>query len=544
MIANAMRSVSTGVTVVEVGPLEVAVDADERRRADLDVHVGRLALDGVRAAAGRDRARRPPSRIRLRASARRGAEVEPGRPLAAGIGPGVGRFRRLRARARGPRRRPVRPGPPDVAGSGRAAARRRGSPTVAATESRSACEVVAALEEHDEPARAGANAATRAVRSAKSPAESPRPVSGSARWASKPAETSTQVGREVLDERARRPCRAPRGRRRRSRRPGSGKFTVVPAPAPVPGLVEPAGARIERPLVQRHVEDVGSALEDVLGAVAVVRVPVDDRAPARPGRRARPRRPRRCSAGRSPSRARAPRGGRAGGPRRNAASAVAARRARRSPRARRRPRRARPRTSARRPPVSASSWPPPARAQPLERVEVRGRVHPLELGPGRAAPASSVRPLAVDADRARARRAPRRAGPAARGGRGRDRARRTADRSRRAPRFEGTGTLARPVTTSTSTVRSPPVTTSRCRARPRGGRSATPPLAASLAVTRARSRRRRRARRRRVDRDRPRPRHRRRRSRSTASRRGSRPAPTSTFTSRLTGADRRTCCSG
>ena len=39
---------------------------------------------------------------------------------------------------------------------------------------------------------------------------------------------------------------------------------------------------IERPLVQRDVQDVGVGVEDVLGAVAVVRVPVDDQRPARP----------------------------------------------------------------------------------------------------------------------------------------------------------------------------------------------------------------------------------------------------------------------
>ena len=37
-----------------VGALEAAVDADERRRADLDVDVGRAALDGVAQAADRD----------------------------------------------------------------------------------------------------------------------------------------------------------------------------------------------------------------------------------------------------------------------------------------------------------------------------------------------------------------------------------------------------------------------------------------------------------------------------------------------------------
>ena len=49
---------------------------------------------------------------------------------------------------------------------------------------------------------AGANAATRRAMSAKSPADSRRPVRGSARWASYPAETSTQVGCEGSDRRS------------------------------------------------------------------------------------------------------------------------------------------------------------------------------------------------------------------------------------------------------------------------------------------------------------------------------------------------------
>ena len=47
MIANAIRSVSTGDTVGEIGSLEAAVDTDERRRPHLDVDVRRAALDGV-----------------------------------------------------------------------------------------------------------------------------------------------------------------------------------------------------------------------------------------------------------------------------------------------------------------------------------------------------------------------------------------------------------------------------------------------------------------------------------------------------------------
>ena len=39
MIANAMRSVSTGETAGVIDALEAAVDANERRRAHFDVHV-------------------------------------------------------------------------------------------------------------------------------------------------------------------------------------------------------------------------------------------------------------------------------------------------------------------------------------------------------------------------------------------------------------------------------------------------------------------------------------------------------------------------
>ena len=44
-------------------------------------------------------------------------------------------------------------------------------------------------------------------------------------------------------------------------------------------LARPAGARVERPLVQRDVEDGRVVPEDVLRPVAVVDVPVDDRDP-------------------------------------------------------------------------------------------------------------------------------------------------------------------------------------------------------------------------------------------------------------------------
>ena len=85
------------------------------------------------------------------------------------------------------------PGPPPVgasAGDGRVSdqrGERRGDRRAQRVE------VVATLEERDRDDRApGASSAMRAARRRSRPADSPRPVSGSARWASNPAETSTQ----------------------------------------------------------------------------------------------------------------------------------------------------------------------------------------------------------------------------------------------------------------------------------------------------------------------------------------------------------------
>ena len=146
-------------------------------------------------------------------------------------------------------------------------------------------EVVAALEEDDEPARPGAKAATRAVRSAKSPADRPSPVSGSARWRVEAGRDQHPGGRERA-----RPAGATTSSSARevdvaaSCRPGSGKLTSCPSPGAAPVSSSAPGARIERPLVHRHVEDPRVVLEDVLGAVAVVRVPVDDEHPLAPAR--------------------------------------------------------------------------------------------------------------------------------------------------------------------------------------------------------------------------------------------------------------------
>ena len=86
------------------------------------------------------------------------------------------------------------------------------------------------------------------------------------------------VGRERLDHRhdhlvERGPVHvASRAGRERQVQVGSGRL------AP-PGLGEPSGARVQRRLVGRHVQDARVVVEDVLGAVAVVDVPVDDRHP-------------------------------------------------------------------------------------------------------------------------------------------------------------------------------------------------------------------------------------------------------------------------
>ena len=124
---------------------------------------------------------------------------------------------------------------------------------------------------------------------------------GSRRWASKPAETSSHVGAKPATRGASTSSMA--GRYTSPVAPaGSGKFTVVPMTLAGAGLGERAGAGVERPLVERHVHHARVAVEDVLRAVAVVGVVVDDEHPLAPvGQRARPRRPR-CSGGRSPSR--------------------------------------------------------------------------------------------------------------------------------------------------------------------------------------------------------------------------------------------------
>ena len=169
-------------------------------------------------------------------------------------------------------------------------------------------------------------------------------ASGSSTCASKPAETSSRSGSNRVD----RPCD---GLPRREVAVVAGPGGQREVDEVVPLLVRAARARVERPLVERHEENRVVARDDVLRAVAVVDVPVDDR-DALAGR-ARPapsaRRSRRCRTGRSPSPARARRGARAAARARSRRGAPL-----RSPRRRRA---APPRTSSRVQIVSASIQP-------------------------------------------------------------------------------------------------------------------------------------------------------------------------------------------
>ena len=156
----------------------------------------------------------------------------------------------------------------------------------------------------------GGDAAARAAPSGVRARRNPPPSRASARADPRRARRSRRRrGRDPVRRRARparRAPRMPRGTRRRPTPAASGTFSVVASL--VPG---PAGAGIERPLVQRDEEDRVVAAEDRLRAVAVVHVPVDDRDPLDPERRpARDApRPRIRRTGRSPSRGRGARGG-------------------------------------------------------------------------------------------------------------------------------------------------------------------------------------------------------------------------------------------
>ena len=141
------------------------------------------------------------------------------------------------------------------------------------------------------PGRRRDGAARRGRRSP--PRSTASPASGSSRWASNPAETSTHVGAKPLDRGRDDLVDGAPARRRPVAPAGSGTFSVVPgAPAPA-DLRGPTGAGIRRPLVRGHVQHPRVVPEELLGAVAVVHVPVDDERPA-PRVRQRRGRPRRC----------------------------------------------------------------------------------------------------------------------------------------------------------------------------------------------------------------------------------------------------------
>ena len=241
-------------------------------------------------------------------------------------------------------------------------------------------------------AREGRIRCTRAARSAKSPDWSPRPVSGSARWASNPADTRTQSGREALGER--RDHGVERGevdvaRRARGQREVDGACRR-PAPAPTSSSRPVPGYSGHS--CNRHVHDVGVGRRTC------------------PGSRCRGARPSRRSSTRPPVVAERGRGdrdvveqaeahrvvglgvvtGRAHRAERGVA--VARVRALRSPRARTRPRGRAASHDAAEAAVSRSRAPPPRRAERLELIEVRRRDGPARSRPGSPAAAGAPAP--------------------------------------------------------------------------------------------------------------------------------------------------------
>ena len=144
-------------------------------------------------------------------------------------------------------------------------------------------EVVAALE-HEPQRRAdpvGARRSDAAIPA--NPASLTRQVaSGSSRWASKPALTSTSSGsHDRISPHA--TCSTSERYAASPLPPGTGRFTVYPTRAGAHVGLRP-GPRIQRRLVDRHEQDIGVRVEDVVGAVAVVDVPVDDHHPREPVR--------------------------------------------------------------------------------------------------------------------------------------------------------------------------------------------------------------------------------------------------------------------
>ena len=215
--------------------------------------------------------------------------------------------------------------------------------------------------------------------------ERPRLHSGSSRWASKPAETirrpgskSRSAGSASCSNASRNPARTARGERNVHRR-ALARASAALGAAP--------GPRIERVLVERDVEHIRVVPEDRLGAVSVVRVPVEHRHPLDAARPAHgPPRRRRGSRGRSPWRGPPRHGGPAAGPGRTPPRRRRPARRRPPPwrRPRRRPRR---RSSARSRPCRGRSPLRPRSRELADAGQELARVHALEIlrpPPGRA----------------------------------------------------------------------------------------------------------------------------------------------------------------
>ncbi len=127
-------------------------------------------------------------------------------------------------------------------------------------------------------------------------------ASGSSRWASKPALISTSSGSHArISEHA--TSRDQRQIDEVARTAGHRQVDGEPLARTRPDVGSRPGPRIQRRLVDRHEQHVGIAVEDVVGAVAVVDVPVDDHHPLRARAPTSPAAPprRRCRRSRTPS---------------------------------------------------------------------------------------------------------------------------------------------------------------------------------------------------------------------------------------------------
>ena len=188
------------------------------------------------------------------------------------------------------------PGPPPLGPSSSATALAAPASTlaVAPAEARNAARSYPPSRNTMVRPGAGAKLAAPAPRARRSPPRSTRGRPADRRGARRSRPRSGPTSARTLDGRARRRRRARRARRRRWRPAGSGKLIVRPrawAP-PVSSAAPGAGVRAGTGASTRTARRV--VPEDVLGAVAVVHVPVDDQHPLAARRRARRRRRRRC----------------------------------------------------------------------------------------------------------------------------------------------------------------------------------------------------------------------------------------------------------